>query len=102
MSLQAAAKAELAQIVINAIIESDFDSSGTFSDQEIKILELRMKSCTGVIVNDKLLIQTVEASDRSLSTVLSLLDHLDRLDLLDEKRIFKFDESQLAKAKTAT
>ena len=83
--------------MISAIIESDFDSSGKFSDHEIKILEMRMKSVPGVIVNHQLLVQTVHASDRELSSVLKLMDHLDRDDLTDEARIFKFSEEHLAK-----
>lgn len=96
---QAAVKQDLCQTVVSAIIESDFDSSGSFSDQEIKILELRMKSVPGLLVNHKLLVQTVHASDRKLSTVLKLMDHLDRDDLTDEQRIFKFSEKHLAQHK---
>lgn len=85
------------QTMVTAIIDSDFDSSGTFSDQEIKILEMRMKSVPGVHVQHELLVKTVDASDRRLATVLSLLDHLDREDMAEEERIFQFDEKHLAK-----
>lgn len=81
------------------MIDSDFDSSGTFSDQEIKILEMRMKNVPGVHVQHELLVATVDASDRRLSSVLKLLDHLDRDDLADSERIFQFDKKHLEQNK---
>jgi hypothetical protein len=72
-------KIDLSQTLITALIDSDFDQSGTYSDQEIKILEMRMKSMPGVVVNHEL----------------ALTSHLDRSDLPDNERIFRFDESQL-------
>jgi hypothetical protein len=77
------------------LIESDFDSSGQFSDQEIQIVELRMKNLPGVTVNHDLLTQSLRASDRQLSSVLKLVDQLEESGLSDEQRIFKFDESHL-------
>ena len=87
--------ADLTQTLVAACINSDFDQSSTFSDQEIKILELRLKSVPGVKVNHELLVQTVLASDRRLESVLALLTHLDRTDLADEERIFQFDSDRL-------
>jgi len=85
------------QTMVTAIIESDFDSSATFSDQEIKILELRVKNVPGVHVQHELLVKTVQDSDRRLSSVLMLLNHLDAKDMADEERIFQFDEKNLTK-----
>ena len=93
---QALVKADLTQTVVTAIIASDFDSSGTFSDQEIQILELRMKNVPGVTVRHDLLVQAASGSDRSMSNVLRLLDDIDREDLTDNERIFQFDETHLA------
>ena len=89
-------KADLTQTVVTAIIASDFDSSGTFSDQEVQILELRMKNVPGVNVRHDLLVQAASGSDRSMSNVLRLLDDIDREDLTDNERIFQFDETHLA------
>jgi predicted nuclease of predicted toxin-antitoxin system len=93
--LQLAVRANLAQTLVTACIDSDFDSSGNFSDEEIKILELRMKNVPGVKVNHELLVQTVHASDRKLESVLALLSQLNRTDLDDSQRIFQFDEDHL-------
>ena len=90
-------KADLTQTVVTAIIASDFDSSGTFSDQEVQILELRMKNVPGVNVRHDLLVQAASGSDRSMSNVLRLLDDIDREDLADSERIFQFDETHLAR-----
>ena len=92
---QALVKADLTQTVVSAIVESDFDSSATFSDQEIQILELRIKNVPGVNVRHDLLVQAAGGSNRSISNVLKLLNDLDRDDLSDEERIFKFDEAHL-------
>jgi len=48
-------------------------------------------------VQHELLVKTVQDSDRSLSSVLMLLDHLDAKDMADEERIFQFDEKHLTK-----
>lgn len=87
----------MTQTILSAVIESDYDSSGTFSDQEIKILELRMRNVPGVKVNHQLLVQTIHNSDRKLSSALDLVKHLDRGDLADDHRIFQFDEDHLEK-----
>lgn len=88
-------KAELSQILISAIIESDVDSSGHFSDDEIDILAMRVSNVPGVKVNTELLEQMAKKSDRKLGSILSFLDHLDRKDLADDERIFQLDEENL-------
>jgi hypothetical protein len=93
--LKATVKIDLSQTLITALIDSDFDQSGTYSDQEIKILEMRMKSMPGIVVNHELLTKTLVGSDRQLESILALTSHLDRTDLPDNERIFRFDASQL-------
>jgi hypothetical protein len=89
-----AVKANLAQTLVTALIESDVDSSGHFSDQEIQIVELRLKNVPGVTVNHELMTQSLQTSDRELSSVLKLAGQLEESGLSDEQRIFKFDESR--------
>jgi hypothetical protein len=87
---------DLTQTLVTACIDSDFDQSGSFSDQEIQILEMRMQSIPGVIVNHELLKETVQKSDRQLESILVLVKQLhESKDLPNEQRIFQFDESKL-------
>jgi hypothetical protein len=85
----------LTQTLVTACIDSDMDQSGQFSDQEIQILELRMQSIPGVIVNHALLKETVQKSDRQIESILALVHHLNQIDLPNEQRIFQFDETKL-------
>lgn len=77
------------------MIESDFDSSGQFSDSEIEILALRLSNVPGVKVNAELLKTTAMQSDRSLVTILGYLDQLKQNDIPEDQRIFQLDESNL-------
>lgn len=86
---------DVVQTLVTACIDSDFDQSGTFSDQEIQILELRMQSIPGVIVNHALLKENVQKSDRQLESILELVKHMHRMDLPSEQRIFQFDETKI-------
>lgn len=56
---------------------------------------MRMKNMPGILVNHELLVQTVTTSDRQLESILFLTSHIDRVDLEDNERIFRFDESKL-------
>jgi hypothetical protein len=94
-------KDDVVQTLVTACIDSDFDQSGMFSDQEIQILELRMQSIPGVIVNHALLKETVQKSDRQLESILSLVKHINRTDLPAEQRIFQFDETKIPTPSTA-
>lgn len=86
------------QTILTALIDSDFDMSGSFSDQELQILQLRVKNIPGVIIDDAKLVERVKASDRKLSTVLEMVQELDREDTEgEEERIFQFDLEHLEK-----
>ena len=87
-------KADLTQTVVSAVIESDYDSSNKFSDQEIEILITRVSLVRGVKVNTTLLRQELsDVSNRTLTNILGYLDQLDRTDLPPDKVIFDFDDS---------
>jgi hypothetical protein len=77
------------------LIESDYDGSGHFSDDEIdRVLRLRMRNLPpGVVVNEPLLTATVAASDRTLATVLALVRHMDLDHLPDHERVFRWDDN---------
>lgn len=94
-------KDDVVQTLVTACIDSDFDQSGTFSDQEIQILDLRMQNIPGVIVNHALLKESVQKSDRQLESILALVKHINRTDLPKEQRIFQFDESKLTNPSTS-
>lgn len=96
-SSKVAVKDDVVQTLVTACIDSDFDQSGSFSDQEVQILDLRMQSIPGVIVNHELLKESVQNSDRQLESVLALVKHLYRTDLPNEQRIFQFDETKISK-----
>lgn len=93
--LKVAVKAELSQVLVSAVIESDFDSSGHFTEDEIEILVMRVSNVPGVRVNAELLKQKANESDRTLGAILCFLDHLDSKDLPDQERIFEMDEEHL-------
>jgi hypothetical protein len=90
-----AVKDDVVQTLVTACIDSDFDQSGTFSDQEVQILDLRMQSIPGVIVNHTLLKESIQKSDRQLESILALVRHVYRTDLPNEQRIFQFDETKI-------
>jgi hypothetical protein len=94
-------KDDVVQTLVTACIDSDFDQSGTFSDQEIQILELRMQNIPGVVVNHALLKDCVQKSDRQLESILALVKHINRTDLPAEQRIFQFDETKMSTPSTA-
>jgi hypothetical protein len=92
---QVAIKNELTQTLMTACIESDADLSGHFSDEEIMFLWIRVKNVPGIVVNQALLMKSVQDSDRTLASVLKLLDHLDGDTLTDQGRVFQFDQAHL-------
>lgn len=86
----------MTQSILHALIESDFDASGHFSDDELQILELRVQQLPGIlVVNSQLLRTTVSKSDRKLATVLELVHHIDMDHLPDDERIFRLDTGAL-------
>ena len=88
-------KADTEQILVRAIIDSDYDSSADFSDTELKLLGMRLQNVRGVAVDCELLQQRIRNSDKSLPSILALLNDLDREDLPDNERIFRIDEQKL-------
>lgn len=74
------------------------DQSGQYNDQEIQILcELRLKNIPGILVNTTLLNDEIQklAKPIDMESILVFVKHLDRTDLTDEQRIFRFDETKL-------
>jgi hypothetical protein len=92
-----AVKADLSQTLLTAVIESDCDSSGHFSDSEIEVLTMRLSNVVGVKVNVDLLEKSAKESERTLSVILGYLDQLDRDDIPHDQRIFQFDETNLTR-----
>ena len=86
---QLVVEADTMQILVQAIVSSDFDSNATFSDQEIQILEVRLANIPGVVVNKPALKKAVKESDRTVESVVSFVKHMFRDDLPPEERIFK-------------
>lgn len=86
-------QAELTQRIVYALIESDYDGSGCYSDDEIEhILRVRMRHLPkGVLCDENLLVRTIAASDRTLATVLALVHHVDMDHWPDHERIFRLD-----------
>jgi hypothetical protein len=80
------------QNLFTAIIDSDADNSASFSDQEIQILEMRLRNIQGITVNFDALKRQVLASDRTLESVLKLVENMDRDDLPEEERIFRLEK----------
>jgi hypothetical protein len=98
LSTKIAVQDDLTQTLVTACIDSDFDQSGHYSDQEIQILELRLQSIPGIIVNTAVLeqeIQKIDPQKRPIESILSLVQHLHRTDLSNEQRIFQFDETNI-------
>lgn len=85
----------MTQSILHALIESDYDASGHFSDDELQILELRVQHLPGIVVNAPLLMDRVAASDRRLATILEFVHHIDMDHLPDSERIFRLDTDEL-------
>lgn len=78
--------------LVQALLQSDFDRSATFSDNEIENdLEISLMLVPGITVNHQLLVKRIKATDRDMASVLALLQEIDRDDLADEERIFRVD-----------
>jgi len=84
------------QDLVEVILASDRDASAKFSDQEIDMLEMRMKMMANVKVNHNLLVQKVKVSDRTLESVLTMLEDMDRDDLPPEERVFQIVQKNIA------
>ena len=69
-------KADAMQALMAIILESEFDESASFNDQEIRRLMLRMNNLPAVTVQEDLLKARVE-KQRSLYSVIGLLNDLD-------------------------
>eukprot|EP00538_Stauroneis_constricta_P005186 CAMPEP_0119550798 /NCGR_PEP_ID=MMETSP1352-20130426/4241_1 /TAXON_ID=265584 /ORGANISM="Stauroneis constricta, Strain CCMP1120" /LENGTH=255 /DNA_ID=CAMNT_0007596753 /DNA_START=6 /DNA_END=773 /DNA_ORIENTATION=- len=83
-------KADTMQAMMSAVLESDFDETGSFSDREIHRLVLRLGNLPAIEFNEKLLRAKVTAN-RSLHSVIDLLQDIERVDerVPDEERIFR-------------
>jgi hypothetical protein len=72
MHVQKCVKADTEASFLRAVLDSDWDQSNEFSDQEIQMLEFRLKNIPGVTVNNTLLATRIKKTDRILASVLSL------------------------------
>jgi len=95
--VQKVVKSEAEQTFLRAVLDSDFDQSNEFSDQEVQMLEYRLRNVPGMTINQEMLKTKVKASDRSLASVLQLLSELYNDDIKDEERIFQIHEEELLK-----
>lgn len=91
---QIAVRAEMLQILLTAIVESDVDASGTFTDQEIKVLQMRLSNLPGISTNSERLLQRLTAGSRALSSVLTLVADIDRDDVPLDQRVFYIDNDE--------
>lgn len=82
------------QILVQAIVSSDFDSNSNFSDQEIQIMEIRLANIPGVEVNKSAFRKALHESDRTVEAVVAFVKHLFREDLPVEERIFQLKPEQ--------
>ena len=80
--------------VMNLVIRADKDESGEFDDREIKHLIRYIKALPTVQVNEKKLSKAIK-KERSLYSVLSLVQDLSKKDVPSKKRIFTFDEQKI-------
>jgi hypothetical protein len=97
MHVQQCVKAGTESLFVTAVLDSDWDQSNEFSDQEIQMLEFRLKNIPGVTVNNSLLSTRIKQTDRTLASVLSLLSELNDDDLPDEERVFVVHEEDVIK-----
>jgi hypothetical protein len=75
---QRAIRTDTINDLVQALLQSDFDRSATFSDNEIENdLEISLKR--------------IKSTDRDMASVLALLQEIDSDDLVDEERIFRVD-----------
>jgi hypothetical protein len=89
---QRAIRTDTINDLVQALLQSDFDRSATFSDNEIENdLEISLMLVPGITVNHQLLVTRIKATDRDMGSVLALLQEIDRDDLADEERIFRVD-----------
>jgi hypothetical protein len=89
---QRAIRTDTINDLVQALLQSDFDRSATFSDNEIENdLEISLMLVPGITVNHQLLVKRIKATDRDMASVLALLQEIDRDDLADEERIFRVD-----------
>jgi hypothetical protein len=89
---QRAIRTDTINDLVQALLQSDFDRSATFSDNEIENdLEISLMMVPGITVNHQLLVTRIKATDRDMASVLALLQEIDRDDLADEERIFRVD-----------
>jgi hypothetical protein len=98
-----AIKVQAMQQLVEIVLDSDQDRSATFDDDEIETLELRFQAVVGITVNTDLLKKRVKATDRSLSSVFTLLKEIDHAEdihdmesaSLASERIFVIDTEAL-------
>jgi hypothetical protein len=89
---QRAIRTDTINDLVQALLQSDFDRSATFSDNEIENdLEISLMLVPGITVNHQLLVKRIKATNRDMASVLALLQEIDRDDLADEERIFRVD-----------
>jgi hypothetical protein len=89
---QRAIRTDTINDLVQALLQSDFDRSATFSDSEIENdLEISLMLVPGITVNHELLVKRIKATDRDMASVLALLQEIDSDDLVDEERIFRVD-----------
>jgi hypothetical protein len=90
--LQRAIRTDTINDLVQALLQSDFDRSATFSDNEIENdLEICLMLVPGITVNHQLLVKRIKATDRDMASVLALLQEVDRDDLTDDERVFRVD-----------
>lgn len=82
-------KAETLQKLATAIINSDSDRSGKFSERELMELEINLMTSTNVEVNYPALRSYMAGSQRNLESVLNLVTHMDDETVPEEERIFQ-------------
>jgi hypothetical protein len=89
---QRAIRTDTINDLVQALLQSDFDRSATFSDSEIENdLEISLMLVPGITVNHELLVKRIKSTDRDMASVLALLQEIDSDDLVDEERIFRVD-----------
>jgi len=69
------------QVFIRAVMDSDWDRNDEFSDRDIVMLEYRLRSIKGVTVNHSQLATRIKQTDRTIESVLKLLQEIDNEEL---------------------
>jgi hypothetical protein len=98
ITIQKCVKADAEQTFISAIMASDADSDNAFSDQEVKMLELRLQQIPGVDIHPGILATRLAATKRTMAEVMNLLKELYDDTIPDEERIFVVKAKQLLKS----